>query len=117
MEVGVMLMLALASITLAGKLWSGDAGRLRKDPDERENEVGCTGCWRGVMSNSLSSCILSIAPPVVAEPSYQLGDRGGGLYPSSCGLNGLRTRAGDRGSGDSEADSSEREAVCTEGRE
>jgi hypothetical protein len=117
---GFMLMWTFWSIALPGnevggcwtiagtlaKLWRGEAGRRLRDP-ERENEAlaVATGCWRGVMSSSMSSWMLSIAPPVVALLSYQLGERGGGTYPSSCTiLNGERTLAGEQCMGEGESE-------------
>lgn len=69
-ELGVMLMLAFWSMTLAGKevggcwtmagtlakLCRGEAGRRLREPEREKDALAAgVGCWRGVMSNSLSS--------------------------------------------------------------
>lgn len=115
-EPAYVLRLAFWSITFAGyevggcwtitgtleKLCRGDAGRRLREPErEKEALAAARGCWRGVMSSSLSSWMLSIAPPVVALLSYQLGDLAEGMLTSSCaGLKGERTLAGERGTGE-----------------
>lgn len=92
-EPELMFRMVFWSITLAGKevgaccafvgalakLCSGEAGRRLREPErEKDALAAAAGCWRGVISSSLSSWIISIAPPDVAVLSYQLGDRGGG---------------------------------------
>jgi len=72
-ELVYMLSVAFWSITFAGnevgdwwtttgtleKLCRGDAGRRLSDPErEKEALAAARGCWRGVMSSSLSSWIL-----------------------------------------------------------
>ncbi len=70
------------------RLWSGEAGRLRRDEERAFKDECCgsgDGCiivlcaedGRGVISSSLSSCMASIVL------SYQPGERGGAMYPSS----------------------------------
>lgn len=72
-ELGFMLIFAFWSMTLAGndvgacwtmagtlpKLCRGEAGRRLREPDREKDALAVEeGCWRGVMSSSLSSWIL-----------------------------------------------------------